>query len=248
MEPDASSPVIEVAGLARHYVMGDQVVRALDGVNMTVQQGEMVAIMGPSGSGKSTLMNLLGCLDTPTSGTYRLNGEEVASSSDDVLAKVRSRDIGFVFQSYNLLPRATALENVKLPLHYGGRSRGSSAAALSALEKVGLAHRAAHRPAELSGGEQQRVSIARALVNQPSLVLADEPTGNLDSATTLEIMAALQELNDSDGITMLIVTHEPDIAGAAKRIVSIRDGRIVEDRQITQSRALPRQDEPENSQ
>ena len=238
-ENSSNVPVIQTDGLARHYIMGDEQVRALDGVDLTIERGEMVAIMGPSGSGKSTLMNLLGCLDTPTSGAYRLNGEHVGAASDDRLAILRNEAIGFVFQSYNLLPRITAAENVALPLHYGGGARGASRAAIAALERVGLGQRARHKPTEMSGGEQQRVSIARALVNSPSLVLADEPTGNLDTATSQEIMATLQELNEQDGITLIIVTHEADVANAARRIISIRDGRIVDDQRVEHVRESP---------
>jgi putative ABC transport system ATP-binding protein len=219
--------------------MGDTVVRALDGASLTVGAGEMVAVMGPSGSGKSTLMNILGCLDRPTSGSYLLNGEDVSSLSDDRLAEIRNRYIGFVFQSYNLLPRMTALENVGLPLLYGGNGGDRRARALAALERVGLGHRAGHRPMELSGGEQQRVGIARALVKGPRLILADEPTGNLDSRSSEGIIATLQSLNRDDGISILMVTHEPDVAAAARRIVSMRDGRVVGDEHINQRIARP---------
>ncbi len=236
MSENSVNRVIEASGLARHYAVGEQVVRALDGVDLSVERGEMIAIMGPSGSGKSTLMNLLGCLDTPTAGDYRLNGEHVGSASDDRLSVLRNRSIGFVFQNYNLLPRINAVGNVTLPLHYGGRSSGTSAAARAALARVGLADRAEHKPTELSGGEQQRVSIARALVNEPSLILADEPTGNLDSVTTMEVISTLQDLNYRDGITLLMVTHDAEIANSAKRIISFRDGRIIEDRAIEQVR------------
>ncbi len=234
-----TEPVILLENAVRVYRMGEAVVSALDGASLTVDPGEMLAIMGPSGSGKSTLMNILGCLDRPTSGRYVLNGEDVGSLSDDRLAEVRNRYIGFVFQSYNLLPRLSAIENVELPLIYAGGSKGRRARALAALERVGLSHRALHRPAELSGGEQQRVGIARALVNGPKLVLADEPTGNLDSRSSEAILAALQSLNRDDGITIVMVTHEHDVAAAAQRIVSMRDGRVVGDERIAQRAARP---------
>jgi len=223
--------LIELRDIVKIYRMGRVEVRALQGVTLSIGKGEMVAIMGPSGSGKSTLMNIMGCLDVPTSGTYRLEGVEVSALDDDQLAQVRNSRIGFVFQTFNLLPRATALENVELPLLYGdGRDRRRRA--LEALERVGLAHRAGHRPTELSGGEQQRVAIARALVNNPSIVLADEPTGNLDSRSSTEIMAILQELNRREGLTLVIVTHEADIASYTQRIISIRDGRVVGDEPV----------------
>jgi putative ABC transport system ATP-binding protein len=212
--------------------MGETVVRALDGASLSVMQGEMVAIMGPSGSGKSSLMNILGCLDRPTSGVYLLNGQDAGTMSDDDLARLRNGYIGFVFQSYNLLPRLNAADNVALPLMYGGQG-GRKALAMQALERVGLAHRARHKPAELSGGEQQRVGIARALVKAPRLILADEPTGNLDSKSSESILAALQSLN-REGITVLMVTHEAEVAAAAKRMISMRDGRVVTDERIAQ--------------
>ena len=236
-----TEPVIRLENAARIYRMGEAVVSALDGASLAVGPGEMLAIMGPSGSGKSTLMNILGCLDRPTSGRYVLNGEDVGSLSDDRLAEVRNRYIGFVFQSYNLLPRLSAIENVELPLTYEGGSKGRRARALAALERVGLSHRALHRPAELSGGEQQRVGIARALVNGPKLVLADEPTGNLDSRSSEAILAALQSLNRDDGITIVMVTHEHDVAAAAQRIVAMRDGRVVSDERTEQRTARPGQ-------
>ncbi len=228
-----ATPVILIEGLTRRYTMGEHVVMALDGANLRVDQGEMLAIMGPSGSGKSTMMNVLGCLDRPSSGRYLLNDEDVGALSDDRLADIRGQYIGFVFQSHNLLPRLRAVENVELPLMYGGGG-GRRAKALAALDRVGLAARAMHRPTELSGGEQQRVGIARALVKRPSLILADEPTGNLDTRSSEVILATLQSLNRDDGITIVMVTHETDVAAAAKRIVSMRDGRVVSDERITQ--------------
>ncbi|HEY8106665.1 MAG TPA: ABC transporter ATP-binding protein [Gemmatimonadales bacterium] len=225
-----SDPIIRIRDLTREYAMGSEIIHALRGVTLDIQRNEYVAIMGPSGSGKSTLMNVLGCLDTPSSGEYWLNGQEVSRLSDDALARVRNREIGFVFQTFNLLPRATALHNVELPLVYAGvpaRARRDQAAA--ALTQVGLADRMDHRPNELSGGQRQRVAIARALVNQPSILLADEPTGNLDSVTSEEIMRVFGELH-AGGQTVLMVTHEPDIAACAARIVTLRDGRIESDR------------------
>ena len=208
--------------------MGNVDVAALQGVSLSIQQGEMVSIMGPSGSGKSTMMNILGCLDVPTSGSYLLEDEDVGRMSDDRLAEVRNRKIGFVFQTYNLLPRLTALANVELPLLYGnGKNRKKRA--LEALKRVGLADRVHHRPTELSGGQQQRVGIARALVKDPSILMADEPTGNLDSRSSQEIIDILQRLNDEEGITVIIVTHERDIAINTRRIISMLDGRIVSD-------------------
>jgi putative ABC transport system ATP-binding protein len=222
--------VIRIRELTRAYDMGTERILALRGVTLDIARNEYVAIMGPSGSGKSTMMNLLGCLDTPTSGEYWLNGEEVSRLSDDALARVRNREIGFVFQTFNLLPRATALHNVELPLVYagaGGRERRERA--LEALERVGLADRVHHRPNELSGGQRQRVAIARALVNRPSILLADEPTGNLDSVTSEEIMRVFADLHHG-GQTVIMVTHEPDIAAHAERTVVLRDGRVESDR------------------
>ena len=224
--------VIRVRELTRSYEMGTERILALRGVTLDIARNEYVAIMGPSGSGKSTMMNLLGCLDTPTSGEYWLNGEEVSRLSDDALARVRNREIGFVFQTFNLLPRATALHNVELPLVYagvGGRERRERA--LRALDRVGLADRVHHRPNELSGGQRQRVAIARALVNRPSILLADEPTGNLDSVTSEEIMRVFAELHRG-GQTVIMVTHEPDIAAHAERTVVLRDGRVESDRRL----------------
>ncbi len=207
--------------------MGEQKVSALDGVDFRIEKGEFVAIMGPSGSGKSTLMNLLGCLDLPSSGIYRLENLDIQDLKPDQLAEVRNRRIGFVFQSFNLLPRATALENTELPLLYG-RVPKSTEIAFQALERVGLAHRAKHKPTELSGGERQRVAIARALVNGPAIILADEPTGNLDSTTGKEILNLFLELNQ-EGVTLILVTHEQEIAQQAKRIMQMRDGKIISD-------------------
>jgi putative ABC transport system ATP-binding protein len=222
--------LIEARSLVKTYAMGGQVVHALNGVSLDIDQGEFVAIMGASGSGKSTLMNMLGCLDRPTSGTLRLAGEEVEALSGDALASIRNRRIGFVFQQFNLLPRTSALDNVELPLVYAGvKPAERHQRARAALQRVGLAERAAHTPAELSGGQQQRVAIARALVNGPELILADEPTGALDTHTSEDIMRLLVELN-AQGMTIVMVTHETDIATWARRRIVFRDGRIVEDR------------------
>lgn len=227
--------MIELDGVTKVYHMGRVEVAALGGVSLSIQQGEMVAIMGASGSGKSTMMNILGCLDVPTSGHYFLEGEDVGRLADDRLAEVRNRKIGFVFQVYNLLPRLTALANVEVPLLYGnGHHRQQRC--LEALERVGLGQRASHRPTELSGGEQQRVGIARALVKNPSILLADEPTGNLDSRSSREIVAILQQLNQEQGLTVVIVTHEPDIATYTSRIVTMLDGMIVSDEPVPQPR------------
>ena len=222
--------VIRIRDLSRDYVMGTETVRALRGVSLDIRPNEYVAIMGPSGSGKSTLMNLIGCLDTPTSGEYWLNGQEVSRLSDNALAAVRNREIGFVFQTFNLLARATALHNVELPLVYAGVSAAERRAkAVRALEAVGLGERMQHRPNELSGGQRQRVAIARALVNDPAILLADEPTGNLDSTTSEEIMRLFGELHAS-GQTVIMVTHEADIAAYAERVIVLRDGQVASDR------------------
>jgi putative ABC transport system ATP-binding protein len=222
-------PLIETRDLWKTYVMGDEEIHALRGVNIEIQRGEYVAIMGPSGSGKSTLMNLIGCLDTPSKGSYLLNEKEVASMNDDELARIRNEEIGFVFQTFNLLPRATALHNVELPLVYAGVSgKIRVERAKLALEKVELSSRSSHRPNELSGGQRQRVAIARALVNDPSILLADEPTGNLDSKTGNEIMGVFARLHES-GNTIILVTHEAEIAAYAHRVIHIRDGQVEAD-------------------
>lgn len=219
--------VIRLENVWKHYRVGESVVKALDEVELTVRRGEYVAIMGPSGSGKSTMMNILGCLDTPTGGHYYLGGTDVSGMDDDSLSAVRNREIGFVFQSFNLLPRYSALENVELPLLYAGVSKAERVRrAREQLRRVGLAERMAHRPSELSGGQRQRVAIARALVVRPSIILADEPTGNLDTNTSLEIMDLFEEIH-SGGNTVIMVTHEEDIARYAQRIVRLRDGHII---------------------
>jgi putative ABC transport system ATP-binding protein len=222
-------PLIEVRGLSKSYVMGSNTVAALRSVSLTIGEGEFVAIMGASGSGKSTFMNLLGCLDTPTAGEYRLAGEKVSDMSGDALAAIRNRRIGFVFQQFNLLPRTSALDNVQLPLLYAATPAAQRRQrAMARLSQVGLATRHDHHPSQLSGGQQQRVAIARALVNDPALILADEPTGALDSRTSLEIMVLLQQLNAA-GMTIVMVTHESDIAAFASRMITFRDGEIISD-------------------
>jgi putative ABC transport system ATP-binding protein len=229
VEISMSKWVVEAKDITKVYQMGEVEVHALRGLSLNIAPGEILSIMGPSGSGKSTLMNILGCLDRPTSGEYRLNGESVATLSDDQLAEIRNRGVGFVFQSFNLLPRATALANVELPMRYAvlnGRNRKD--VARDALEAVGLGDRIHHRPNELSGGQMQRVAIARALVNDPAIIMADEPTGNLDTKSGDEIMTLLKKLNRERGTTLIIVTHDPEIAEHTNRVISIRDGRIAE--------------------
>ncbi|GMA51015.1 macrolide ABC transporter ATP-binding protein [Alicyclobacillus contaminans] len=221
--------LIEIRNLVRQYVMGGQIIRALNGVNLEIQRGEFVAIMGPSGSGKSTCMNMIGCLDKPTSGSYVIDGNDVSQLTEDQLAELRNRKIGFVFQNFNLLPRTTALENVELPMMYAGvPARERRRRAVEALERVGLGERLHNRPNELSGGQQQRVSIARALVNRPALILADEPTGALDSQTTEDILKLFEELHQQ-GNTIVIVTHEDEVGQHAHRIVRFRDGKVESD-------------------
>jgi putative ABC transport system ATP-binding protein len=225
-------PIIETKALARDYLIGTQTVHALRGVDVMIARGEFVAVVGPSGSGKTTFLNLIGCLDTPSAGSYRLDDADVSGVGADALAAIRNRKIGFVFQTFNLLPRTTATENVELPLLYAGvRGAERRQRALAKLAEVGLAERAHHHPAQLSGGQQQRVAIARALVNNPVLILADEPTGALDTATGQEIMSLFQELNRG-GITIVLVTHEQDIARQARRVLSFRDGRLTDDRAV----------------
>ena len=229
--------LIEMRGIRRHYLVGEVVVKAIRGLDLSVETGEFVSVMGPSGSGKSTLMNILGCLDKPTEGTYFLGGVETSKATSDEFARIRNEKIGFVFQGFNLLSRTTALENVELPLFYSRshRKQDPSSTALKALQEVGLGDRSTHMSSQLSGGEQQRVAIARAIVNDPAFVLADEPTGNLDTAMSLEIMSILQRLNDR-GKTVVMVTHEPEIAAYTGRILMMRDGEIVSDRAVENPR------------
>ena len=239
MSEAAESLLISVKDLHKIYQVGTQTVPAIQGIDLEVERGEHLAIMGSSGSGKSTLMNMLGCLDTPTRGTYHLNGTEVSTLSDDQLAEIRNREIGFVFQTFNLLPRSTAAQNVELPLIYAGvKARARADRVTEAIEAVGLADRRTHKPNELSGGQRQRVAIARALVNNPSLLLADEPTGNLDSTTSEEIMQILDGLN-ARGHTVIIVTHEEEIAARCRRVLQLHDGRIISDRVQTPVSSKP---------
>lgn len=228
----SQSPLIRITDLKKEYVMGDTIVRALNGVSLDIHKNEYVAIMGPSGSGKSTMMNILGCLDTPSAGEYFLNNHRVSELSDDQLAEVRNKEIGFVFQTFNLLPRSNILSNVELPLIYAGlKSSVRKEQALESLNKVGLGDRVHHKPNELSGGQRQRVAIARALVNNPSIILADEPTGNLDSKTGNEIMRIFEDLYQQ-GNTIIVVTHEEDIAEHARRIIRLRDGKLESDQLV----------------
>lgn len=223
------SNVIHIRNIVRNFQMGQEIVYVLKGIDLDIERGEYVAIMGPSGSGKSTLMNLLGCLDTPTSGKYVLNGADVSQMSDDQLAEIRNKEIGFVFQTFNLLPRTTAIENVALPMIYAGASKSDrTERAKEVLTSVGLGDRMEHRPNELSGGQRQRVAVGRALVNKPSIILADEPTGNLDSKTSLEIMQLFDEIHQA-GNTVIVVTHEEDVAKRARRVIRLRDGVIESD-------------------
>jgi putative ABC transport system ATP-binding protein len=233
------STVIAVRNLVKTYIVGEVEVKALRGVNLEVRQGEFLAVTGPSGSGKSTFMHIVGCLDRPTSGQYVLDGQDVSTMSKDALAAVRNRKIGFVFQGFNLLSRTSALDNVELPLLYGGNGLKTTerhGRALEMLDLVGLGNRADHHPNQLSGGQQQRVAIARALINRPSILLADEPTGNLDTRTSIEVMGIFQRLNQERGITIVLITHEMDIAEYGTRMVSFRDGQVVADRAVTRRR------------
>ncbi|MFQ5422859.1 MAG: ABC transporter ATP-binding protein [Phycisphaerae bacterium] len=236
--------LIQVDGLTKHYHMGDTVVRALDGVNLTIKAGEFVSLTGASGSGKSTMMHLLGCLDRPTRGAYHLDGELVSAMTDKQLAIVRNQKIGFVFQTFNLIQRTSAIDNVSVPMFYARRTRVGDVARRS-LERVGLGERCSHKPNELSGGERQRVAIARAIVNEPKIILADEPTGNLDTRTGRQIMEIFHELNDA-GVTIILVTHEPEVALQAERIIRMRDGHIYEDRSVDPSerREIAEREEP----
>ncbi|BCY28541.1 ABC transporter ATP-binding protein [Flavobacterium okayamense] len=224
-----SQPIIEIKGITRDFPLGEEIIHVLKGIDLTINKGEYVALMGPSGSGKSTLMNLLGCLDTPTSGSYVLNGKHVSEMHDDELAEIRNKEIGFVFQTFNLMPRTTALDNVALPMVYAGKSKTErNERATEVLTQVGLDDRMDHKPNQLSGGQRQRVAVARALVNKPAIILADEPTGNLDSKTSLEIMNLFDEIH-ANGNTVILVTHEEDIAAHAHRIIRLRDGMIETD-------------------
>ncbi|WP_276980001.1 ABC transporter ATP-binding protein [Flavobacterium filum] len=227
-----ANPLIKISALKRNFVLGSETIYVLKGIDLEINKGEYVALMGPSGSGKSTLMNLLGCLDTPTTGTYILNGKDVSKMHDDELAEIRNKEIGFVFQTFNLMPRTTALDNVALPMVYAGYSKSERyERATEVLSQVGLADRMDHKPNELSGGQRQRVAVARALVNKPSIILADEPTGNLDSKTSEEIMALFGEIH-KNGNTVILVTHEEEIAAYAHRIIRLRDGIIEKDERI----------------
>lgn len=224
-----AQPIIDIKGITRDFPLGDEIIHVLKGIDLTINKGEYVALMGPSGSGKSTLMNLLGCLDTPTSGTYILNGKVVSQMHDDELAEIRNKEIGFVFQTFNLMPRTTALDNVALPMVYAGFSKSErNERATEVLTQVGLADRMDHKPNQLSGGQRQRVAVGRALVNKPSIILADEPTGNLDSKTSLEIMGLFNDIH-TKGNTVILVTHEEEIAAYAHRVIRLRDGIIESD-------------------
>ena len=226
--------MMELKDIVKTYQMEKVQVQALRGVSLRIEVGELVALMGPSGCGKPTLLCIMGCLDTPTSGSYRLDGVEVSQLSDSQLANIRNRKVGFVFQTFNLLARTSALENVRLPLLYSGDGRDSRGRALEALKRVGMEHRASHSPAELSGGERQRVAIARALVNNPAIILAAEPPGNLDSRSSQDVLDILCGLNRKEGITVVVVTHEHDIANRARRIIALKDGQIIDERRVIQ--------------